>query len=90
MTSQMMPEHMPEDHAAFEVWIIERAVEFSTVRFKGRGFKDRRNFTSLTDAIDDARDDPRAMVYASTASGRSTMIERKSWDKALSVVGSKA
>lgn len=88
--TQMLPDKLPGSHSEFDQWIIERAVEFTTVRFMGRGQKDRREFPTLLEAITDAEQDPRAMVYVITAAGRSTLVERAKWDEALALVGSKA
>lgn len=89
-TFDQLPDAMPADRDGYELWVVERAIEFSTVRFLGRGKKDRRDFKSLDAAIADATPDQRAMVYAATGSGRSTMIGRQHWTKALKVVGTKA
>lgn len=51
----------PEQDAA---QIIERAEYFTTIRFLGRGKKDRREFPTLEAAKADAAGDRRAMIYA--------------------------
>lgn len=49
---------------ALAAQIIENADYFTTVRFKGSGRYDRREFPTLPEAEADAAGDRRAMIYA--------------------------
>lgn len=53
---------------------ITRAVGFTTSRFGGRGVYDTRRFTTMNEALDDARGDRRAIVYAVSPEGFTTHI----------------
>ena len=89
-TNELWPKEAIENRIGFEQWTIERATLFSTVKFLGRGKKDRKDWNTLAEAVAYARPDPQVMVYASMASGRSAMIAPKDYDQALTVVGREA
>lgn len=63
--------------------VIAAATKFTTSRFLGRGEYDTREFGSLPEAVADAKDDRRAMVYAVTDTGRSVMVPRAAWARLL-------
>lgn len=67
--------------------VVKNAVEFFTLRFLGQGKRERREFTTLSAAIEDAKNDLQCTVNALTESERSVCIERKDWNKYLTMLG---
>ena len=66
------------------------AVYFTTFRLhSGRHKRDTRRFDTFKQAIDDARPDPRALVYAVTAAGRQVCLDRAKWDHYSDLLASK-
>lgn len=67
-----------DDH---EVEILLRAKYFTTVRRLGRGMpNDIRQWTTFAEAVEDAKNDPRAIVYGVASSVNTTCLSRVHWD----------
>lgn len=78
------PEHdFSQSRDQWEQSVIDNAAYFTTARHKGRGNYDRREFPTMAEAAGDADDDPRAMVYACTVTGRSVLVPRDKWPQAV-------
>ena len=88
--------HQPPEHnftLNFFDWedqVILNAVEFFTLRFLGQGKRERREFKTLKEAIDDVGNDFQCTVNCLTNSERSTCIERKHWAKYLQMFEEKS
>ena len=74
------PEHdFSQDRDEWEQSVVDNAAMFTTARFLCKGKYDRREFSSLADAVEDARSGGRAMVYAVTESGRAVYVPEDKW-----------
>lgn len=90
-TETIVPEHRfghYQTKAEWERAVLLNAAYFTVVLALGGGQRKRREFTRLSSAINAARNwrDPygrQAIVYAVTATGRSTPIDRAEWGEAL-------
>lgn len=74
------PEHdFSQKRDQWEQTVINNAAYFTTARHVGRGQYDRRRFTTMAEAAEDAGDDPCVMLYACTATGRTVLVPRDKW-----------
>lgn len=64
---------------AYDAWIIENATSYQVARFLGSAQWKRTPYNTLAAALEDAREDERALVYAITAEGRHALITRDKW-----------
>lgn len=76
------PEHFAgASNLEYEETVLLNATKFSVTRYAGRGKgHDREEFQYFTDALNDAMDDPRALVYGICDSGRSVNLTRANWE----------
>jgi hypothetical protein len=72
-----------KNRADWEWNVISRATLFTVIRHLGRGKRTRQEFITLQQAIDNAKPDPRAMIYPVAANGESFMLPRSQWAEAL-------
>jgi hypothetical protein len=81
----MRPEHdySHGDMTRWELSVFTEADHFTVYRPEGRGA--RNNYKNYDDAYYAAKSVERALLYAVTESGRSTVIDRGDWDRCLAL-----
>jgi hypothetical protein len=76
----MLPENkFPPTYDEWEEVVFKNASHFTVYRFLGSHKRDKATHYSLIEAINDAGDDVRALVYAVTASGQAVCLPRSKW-----------
>lgn len=65
--------------AEWEEAVFRNAHHFSVFRYFGRGRRVSEVFETFPEALKDAGDDYRALVYVVTLDGRSVCLPRKEW-----------
>lgn len=73
------PEHEAKTLEDFELAVFDDpGVKFHTIAIRGRGTRERQEFgDDLSRAIDYARSDQRAVIYALAQSGRFIVLDTK-------------
>jgi hypothetical protein len=84
----LKPEHN-YGHGSQSKWewsVFENADHFTVVRKEGArsgSHYARKDYKDFERALTDARSDKQSLIYAVTASGRSTVIDSRDWDRCL-------
>jgi len=66
--------------AEWEEAVFRNASHFTVFRRIGRFNRDTKLFQTFPEAIQNAQDDPTALVYAVTIEGRSLCVVRSQWN----------
>lgn len=84
----MRPEHAAgPDPKEYEIVVLLAASHFTTARPTPRGVPtDRRTFPTFDEAVADAGDDPRVLIYGVCESGRATPLSRDLWQAYSTIV----
>lgn len=85
-TTPVRPEH--NFTGTLDEWeerVFRNATHFNVYKRLGRGNSESKELKTFPEAVEFAKRDPLFLVYAVTASERFFCVERKNWDKYLTV-----